>query len=272
MSTGQTSPVELIPPEPDFELPKVSAVIAASDAEDLSWYFRSGGLGIFMPSSTGTLIDRLKLMAPGRPCDNCGGDAETGRSGCGFVVTKLRGKPPSADQRLVMAMLEIDIPDEMPPGADQVCKECDGRGWVMGRFSSAKKPLTARPTGSSKRGGGGGVNVSGENLEKLGRVSGRLSAVRSRQGAVPADLALEAFYAPGGGSTAALWELVPAGKTMLRRNSQKLPPTQFFANERADQADKPNANRDQQFRTAERQSTELHVAACLIWNSCRSAK
>lgn len=272
MSTGQTSLAELISTEPDFDLPKVSAVIAASDAEDLSWYFKSGGLGVFMPSSTGTLIDRLKLMAPGRPCLNCGGDAPSGRGGCGFVVTKTRGKAPSADQRLILAMLDLDIPDEMPPGADQVCKECDGRGWVMGRLSSAKKPLTARPTGSSKKGGGGGVNVASENLERLGRVSGRLSSLRAAQGRVPADLALEAFYAPGGGSTGALWELVAAGKTMLRRNTQKLPPIQFFANERADQADKPNHNREQQFRTAERQAVELHHAACTLWNSCRGAK
>lgn len=272
MSTGQTSAAELISTEPHFDLPKVSAVIAASDAEDLSWYFRSGGLGVFMPSSTGTLIDRLKLMAPGRPCENCGGDPASGRSGCGFVVTKARGKPPSVDQRLILAMLELDIPDEMPPGADQVCKECDGRGWVMGRISNAKKALTARPTGSSKRGGGGGINVTSENLERLGRVSGRLSALRAAQGKVPADLALEAFYAPGGGSTAALWEFVPAGKTMLRKNTQKLPPTQFFANERADQSDKPNQNREQQFKTAERQASELHHAACVLWNSCRGAK
>lgn len=251
----------------------VSAVINATDAADLRWYFRSGGLAVFAQSPTASLMARLEMFGRlARPCERCGGDPVKWTSGTGFEASKPRSAP-TERQRAYLALLELEIPDLLPAAGDRLCRDCGGRGWTLPRYRThAAAALTARPTGSSKRTAGGGVEVDATDLARLGRVSGRLSSVRERQGPVPATSALEAYYSPDGGSLGALWHLVPAGKTMLRTNHQRLPPTQFFQNLRAEQSERPSAKRRAQFEAAESQARDLFTATGRLWNECGAAQ
>jgi hypothetical protein len=261
MQALDKSPSELV------SLALVSSVINANDAADLRWYFRSGGLGVFAQSPTAALMARLEMFGKtARPCERCGGDPVRWNGGSGFEASRPASAP-TERQQAYLRLLEIDIPDLLPPAGDRVCRDCEGRGWTLPRFRThATGKLTAQPMGSSKKGGGGGVEVDATDLARLGRISGRLSGVRGQQGPLPATAALEAYYSPDGGSLGALWHLVPAGKTMLRTNPQRLPPAQFFQNLRATQSEKPNEKRAAQFRAAEEQARELNDASCRLWN------
>lgn len=248
-------------------LAKVSAIIPASDAEDLRWYFRTGGFGVFAQSPTAALLARLELFGRvASPCQRCGGDPERWTSGTGFEASRDEA-PPTEQQRAYLEMLEIEVPDMLPPAGDRLCRDCEGRGWTLPRYRAhSTAPLTARPSASKKWDQAGGVEVDVSDLARLGKVSRRLSAVRAHEAEAPILLAIEAYYSPDGGSLGALWHLVPSGKTMLRTNPQRLPPAQFFANLRAAQSVKPTQKRAAQFKAAEEQAFELFGACGRLWN------
>lgn len=247
-------------------LPRFSAVIPASDSEDLRWYFRTGGLAVFAQSPTAALLARLEMYGKlARPCERCGGDPDRWTGGSGFEASKAPSAP-TEKQREFLALLELEVPELIAMG-DRVCRGCDGRGWALPRFRThSTAPLTARPSMSTKWREAGGVEIDATDLARLGRVSGKLSGIRARQGEAPFAGALEAYFSPDGGSIGALWHLVPSGKTMLRTNPQRLPPQQFFANLRAAQAEKPNDKRRSQFEAAEQQASELFAGCGRLWN------
>lgn len=253
------------------ELEKVSAVMGAQDADDLRWYFANGGLNQFAGSPLGAMLEKMELFsAAARPCVDCGGDLSSWTGGYGFLpdATPIDGLTDA--QRDQLQLLNITLKSEgLAPVGDCTCKRCKGTGWVIPKHRThAHGPLTARPTGSSKKGGnGGGIDVSEVNMATLGRVTRKLTMVRGAEGNIPAGAALEAFYSPDSSDDpGCLWHLVPVGKTMLRGNSQKLHPNQFFQNLRLEQEANPSANRKMQFEEAQTQATELYRASCQIWN------
>lgn len=252
-------------------LAKVSAVIRASDAEELRRYFRQGGLSVFNGSPTASLMARMSMFAhTARPCVACGGDESRWTGGSGFVASKTNPREVSAKQREILALLAIYVPEDglLPPADDTVCRVCEGRGWALPRFKThGRAPITARPTGSSKRGGGGSaVDVNETDMALMGRVSGRLDKVRHAQGGLPAAATLERFYGPDGGTIQSLWEFTPSGKNMLKKNPHKLPPTQLWQNLRNEQAEKPTDGRAAQFKAADEQAEALYRATCTLWN------
>jgi hypothetical protein len=256
-------------------LPKVSAIISARDSEDLRWYFKTGGLNMFSGSPLGAMLHKMELFhTAARPCTKCGGDLQRWNGGTGFMPEETDSESPKGlatdKQAEIAALLDIQLAREgLAALGCKLCTSCGGRGWALPkRKTQLTKPLTARPTGGSKQGGqGNGVDVSDQNMARLGRVSRRMDMVRAAQGNYPAAAAIEAYYSPDAGDdVGCLWHLVPAGKTMLRGNSSKLHHTQFFQNLRAEDRQNPDNNRQLQFAAAQEQSTELFRVSCQMWN------
>lgn len=246
MATGRTSVV------------KSRHSISASDAADLRWFFKSGGLDQFSESTFGIQLERAHLFAVGvRKCPRC--------KGRGFVASKKDWREPSRTEALLLKW-ENSPRKRLPPVLDRQCPKCECSGWVMrARNYGRGGPVTVRPTGSSKSGStGASIDPGDANIARLGSVTGRLAAVE-RHGSVFRE-ALEAFYSPGGGALG-LWALVPAGKTLLKRNGQRLPPRQFFENERQDAQAKHDKQRVALFETADAQADELLSLAHGIWNT-----
>lgn len=268
--TAELEQVSISEPVRPHLLEKYSAIIRAADSELLRWYYRSGGLEMFSGSPLANILERANMFRyTAAPCLTCGGDEGAWFGGCGFVNTK--GKRPLDDaqrERLAKAEAALDADGLLPAAGDMVCRECDGRGWRLPKkFTHSREPITARPTGSSKNGGcGSAADVNETDMEKLGKVTTYLARVRGIQGNIPVVQALDAFFSPDGGNLNALWALVPAGKTMLRSNPQKLPPTQLFQNLRVQQAEKPTDKRRAQFAAADEQSEALLGAMGMIWN------
>jgi hypothetical protein len=239
----------------EMGLATVSSVLRASDIQDLKWFFATGGLGAFRASTMGMMLERAELFAyQARTCHKCGG--------CGFVPAgKAQSRQLTEYQAWTLGLIGIAA-NTLPPLADKQCPECRGMGYIARKSPTHNRgAVTARPTGSSVTGGSADAMPEGASLARLGLVSRRLAAVPS----AAAD-ALEAYYAPGGGTWVALWHMVPAGKTMLRGNQLKLPPAQFWANRRAEQEQKRDANRERQFREADEQAQGLLEAAARAWN------
>jgi hypothetical protein len=255
-------------PEQDLGLAKYSTVIAAKHAELLRWYFRNGGLEMFAHSPTAALLERARMFSyTATPCLTCGGDEARWQGGSGFVHTTAKRRT-TDEQRAMLALLDLKLDDDglLPPAGDLVCRECEGRGWRLPkRYTHSREPITARPTGSSKRGYGAAcATVSDADMDDLGKVTTWLARTAGLW--APARAALETYYAPDGGNLNALWALVPAGKTMLRTNPQRLPPTQLFQNLRNQQAEKPTDKRRAQFAAADEQAAELLAAVGTVWN------
>lgn len=252
-------------------LAKVSVVIRASDAEELRRYFRQGGLGVFNGSPTASLMARLSMFAhTARPCLACGGDEKRWSGGSGFVSSTSKPREVSPQSRALLAALDIFVPDDglLPPAEDTVCRPCEGRGWALPKFKThSRGMITARPTGSSKKGGGGSaVDVNETDMALMGRVSGRLDKVRQVQGDMPATATLEAWYGADGGTLGSIWHLTPSGKSMQRKNPNRLPPQQLWQNLRNEQAEKPTDGRAAQFKAADEQAEQLYRATCMLWN------
>lgn len=247
-------------------LERYSAIIRPSDALDLRWYCSSGGCGVFTPSPTATLMATLEMYGrTAEPCVRCGGDLVKWNGGTGFVVSSgKKEREPTEHEAMVMKLLDLQ-PNPVPLFGDRVCPTCEGRGWrIRASRSHARGGETAKPKPPQKQ-CHAGVLIADASIARLGLMSRRLSLVQAV--ATIARSALEAYYSPDGGDVGALWHLVPAGKTMLRTNPQKLPPQALFANLRAEQAERPNTKRAAQMATAEEQSVSLYELSCRAWNS-----
>lgn len=245
---------------------RMSPSISSDDAVDLRWYFSVHGLAVLDHSSFGAQLARAELFYRcATPCLRCGGNFERDEPGCGFVATKER--PGTSRGAELAALLEVYGP-ELPPAPDAPCPECGSTGWSLRvTRSNAHGPLTARPTGSSIR-DGGGVQVSDANVHRLGVMTRRLRRV-VELAPLAVDV-LERFYGPsradGGGGMLALWDMTGPGRSLLRGNSLDLDPPRYFANLRAEQDQKRNPTRAKQFREADKQAGELLTLASKVWN------
>jgi hypothetical protein len=238
---------------------RLSRLSHPSDAAELRWYFSSGGLGMFQASTMGSMLERASMFAfGGNDCEQCGG--------CGFVPSNPKKWREATDwQRQMLEFVGIAEKDLLPPLADRVCGDCQGLGWIPRESrANARSPLTARLTGSSKRGGGGGVDVGHVNIARLGAVSSRLSAIDPRHAVI-----LEAYYGPAGGALVALYAFTPAGHKLLRKNPQKLQPRQLIENEVAEELKRSEPQRKSLLAAAEEQASELHGEACTAWVSSK---
>jgi hypothetical protein len=121
---------------------------------------------------------------------------------------------------------------ELPPLNLRLCTNCKGQGTIP-RKSKARstKPLTARPTGSSKVPmEGGGAEMDEKALYQRGKTDRRLAEVRKRlrssraaeQYWVKAEHVaevgagvLETYFAPGNETLKSLWPFTEHGKKLL---------------------------------------------------------
>ena len=132
----------------------------------------------------------------------------------------------------------------------------------MAKARTVPDEVTARPTGSSVPLGSNPDNDS--LIHRFAIVSRRLAEMDHRW-ALSVDV-LDTFFGHEGGSLQTLWPLTNAGKTLLRRNRLKVPPLQFFENERRDQVEKKDPNRRKLFGSADSQSRLLLTGAGALWN------
>lgn len=212
---------------------------------ELIWFLRGAGRETVSP--TYRALRRAEMLAfTTRACAHCDG---TGFRGA--VKDEAKG---------------LDVP---PPFGDCVCAYCQGRGLKAVRSSSNNKTaITARPVAHIRAGHTtqNTLESQAENLESLlrrARVIRRLEIVYQADSA--AAEALCAFYAPDGTNLGAIWHLTEAGKIMLRQNSRRLPPRQFFENERNAQEAKPTARRRALFAAADEQARVLLEKGRLAW-------
>lgn len=189
--------------------------------------------------------------------------------------------------------LERELPVALE--GDRLCPDCDGRCWIVGGGKPPRKGKAARPIPKaspfrvSRPSLNGLPNVwpqssqdapagyiMSEQMHKdlafLGRVSHRIRTVLEMEGGEAAIEALGCYFAPDGGTIAALWHLVPAGKKLLRNNPQKLHHSLLFTNLRNAQAEKPDPNRALLFEAADKQSLRLYQHACEFWNLAGPAR
>lgn len=245
-----------------------SDVISTDDASDLRTHFRLGGLDSFSKSTSGGMLARAELFSCGtKPCVRCGGHISTGdgdieHGGCGFIPSQDKArKEVSRKQAELMAMIDIDI-STIPASADEVCPDCNCRGWVLAG-TRPTGPLTARPMGSS---------VKGEPMCPMADVNLQTMAICSRRLGLADSLfplaspAITSYLEPGG-CVGLLWHLVPAGKTMLRKNKNDATPQMFFASMRVAQDMNHNKNVAIQFLAADEQAAELLSVASRAWNA-----
>jgi hypothetical protein len=297
--------IELIEPPKAEESSSTSSVLESEDVVDLLWVFRDGGIGGREHVGGGSwsvfaaMLDRAALFSFGsRPCTRCGGRKGTKtrseRGGTGFVPVdgsdyraalkafrkretrrlKITVYPTDAAARVArehgleaISRREMRLywPD-LPPMLCRECPACEGRGWLV-RTSrrNARKAITARPMGSSmdpQFGGAPNITLDEDAVKREGRVLRRLRAMDPELAEV-----MRVYYsAQRGMGDQALWPMVPAGKTLLRRNHLGLSPDQFFSNEREALREKPDPQKQALFDTASEQARELHARACRAWN------
>jgi hypothetical protein len=238
-----------------------SAYLRPSDISDLRWYFGAGGSDQFRASTMGAMLYLAELYAfRTETCGTC--------DGCGFVASSKERRAITEYQAMLLGLIGEAATLSLPPLADQQCHRCLGMGYTVRRGTSSRSTqVTVRETGSSIPTGGADCMPVDANIARLGLVSSRLSKLPQL-----AAMALEAYYSPGGESLLALWELTPAGKTMLRGNGMSLPARQFFANRRAEQEMDFRGDRAAQFSEADTQSEELLRATCRAWNEAIRGK
>jgi hypothetical protein len=133
--------------------------------------------------------------------------------------------------RYIRAEMAAQRAENRQTHTDRACLVCRGTGWrPVSRTTPAKDEweLDARPTGSSVRAGGGGVDIGEEATERLGMIAGRLARVRAASPELAE--ALSRYYAPQSGGALALWEMVEPGKRLLKNHAiDGAPPSAVFA-------------------------------------------
>jgi hypothetical protein len=165
------------------------------------------------------------------------------------------------------------------------CLECRGTGWTgeqlrhrvtarptctdgSGHIVRGADTLTAldvRETGSSKH-GEGGYDPGDVVLFTVGRIARRIARVQLVEPRLA--LALARYYAPQSGGALALWDLVPAGMTLLKQRSEPMTdatPAQVFAAISDEARKHPDPRRDAQIATARDQAHDLARRAHEAW-------
>jgi len=133
---------------------------------------------------------------------------------------------------------------------------------VTGRHATG--PLTARPTGSSvkREPAAETMDIDLQILAICGRRLDRACAL------LPVALpGLAAQFEPGGGNLAALWHLVPAGKTWLRQNKLGSTPLTFFLAAKIAQEKNKDPKVKKVIDACNAQACELIAAIGRAWNA-----
>lgn len=272
--------------------------IEASDAQELYWYFSDplvAGMGGDSGSGFGAILARAELFAVRmRPCKRCGGDPQTDKAGTGFqhkdgkrYATELKRFQKTEAKRMGLRLVDAgsvegwralgipaataeQIAEQLPDKLTRRCKRCAGEGLVAAR-PPRSGVQTARPTGSSKQGGGHGVGNFGDEtaLQRYGWISRMLSRVH--QQSAEARAALGCYYAPGSEGIAGLWPLTPSGKGFFLslENPHNVSPDELLHSEREAQRQNPKLERTMAFAAIARETAELWSRACYAWNQAR---
>jgi hypothetical protein len=273
---------------------RISSTLEAEDVHELRLYARESGL--FMPqrSTFAAQLKRAELNTFGsRNCSKCGGSKHG--PGRGFVPANKRinytralaayrarevkrygwsvcnSDKQRADLRAcgleayTREQIALMFP-EIPLLPCRECPACHGAG-IIAKTSKTRssKPLTARPTGSSKAPAEGGSEMDEASLHRRGKVDSRLAMVRAR--APSCAGVLDAYYAPGAECLAAIYRFTKTGQRLLRQNHLGLTDRQFFDNMRDAQATTPDLHRGMMLANAEDEAHELLGLACQTWNT-----
>lgn len=244
-------------PAPDH----VPETLSSGDARELRWYLSRSGL--FMPegSTLGAQLERAMLLSAVAPCTACGGKRGgsvpdtpgTGRAPkrgtyrqaikawqdrevkrLQIVVATGRDDTPGIVALRAIGILVVkradlaEIIGPLPDSQTERCTRCSATGWATVIATSGGRPVTARPTGSSRTPWRpNGAQMGDPNLARYGVVSRRLRAVRS---ADPTGCeALELYHAPGG-HYGSVWPMTDTGRELLRDNPMGLDSDRLFAN------------------------------------------
>lgn len=270
------------------ELPEVSSTLDSQDTADLRWFFRTGGLGVFSGSTFGAQLERAALYARRiKRCSRCRG---TGFQEGNDEKAERRMRKTTPEERAWMASKRRKIREAVPLGGDSQCRKCLGMGWLpMHRRQKPKAStpdITARPTGSSKRGKvEQSVTIADGDIARLGRVTARLERLA---GVSPVHVSvLEAYHGPdftpaaderrrpseeppSFGGLFCVWRFTPAGKTLIRRGGSIATTGEYglaiLANELEAQRSRPDPNRRALLDACQQQAAELYAAACRVWN------
>lgn len=259
---------------PDLRLVyDASAHVPAADARELRWYFRTGGTDVYTVSPFEAQMERMRLFARPKRCPKCRGEGFVPLSTKRWVKTTEAERAMHAFLGKVPRYLVNPRARGVSLNASGECRRCGGIGWIeAGRRAGKHAPLTVRTRcvrGSDRWGSvplsSGGVTVGDAEVVRLVRVERRLTAVRAQDGLL--FRALAAYHEPTGGKLRALWELVAAGKTLLRRNALSLPSLEFFAAEVTLQAQQPEGQRGGLLDAADVQAAQLLERAARAWNA-----
>lgn len=179
------------------------------------------------------------------------------------VEAEASGRDELAALRAEIASLGKEAPKE----PTEWCGACGGRGAVARRLP-ARRPRyeDARPTGSSRH-GSGGAGLDPVELERLGRVAGRVARVRQRDGAA-AD-ALTRWYSPGGGGIGCLLAMTAAGCRLVadhaRDYSDDPSPEQVIDRVRERQRLSPDVRTGSRLADARHEAEQLRERSIRAW-------
>lgn len=137
----------------------------------------------------------------------------------------------------------------------------DGSGHVVGGLDNLD-PLDVHSTGSSRH-GEGGYDVGDVAMFSIGRITRRLGRVYLRDPGLA--LALARYFAPQSGGHLALWDLVPAGKTLLRQAADGTTAQQTYQELAAKQRETQDPKLGRQLAEAREQARELADRALSAW-------
>jgi len=137
----------------------------------------------------------------------------------------------------------------------------DGSGHVVGGLENLD-PLDVHSTGSSRH-GEGGYDVGDVAMFAIGRITRRLGRVYLRDPNLA--LALARFFAPQSGGALALWDLVPAGRTLLKQQGEGMTAAQTYQELAAKQRETQDARLGRQLAEAREQARALADQALAAW-------
>ena len=235
-------------------------------------HYAADGASFGARSSDGPMLERAWLFACShKPCNQCGGDASAGIDGSGWVWgrgSEAKRAAALEHQTAVHEFLRMPPPTDRDLHGDKMCPRCSGRGWYWVNQRHATRPVTARPTGSSRDPWNAGDVDDHETMARFGRVSRRLLAIGNEHAA-----ALLAYHLPSpvAETLAACWALVPAGRALLR-GAGEVSPWQAAADVRAAQAARPTADRAALMVQADTQAGALLQAAAEAWGALVDAE
>lgn len=261
--------------------PSSESIIPVADGMDLRWFLASGGLGVFAKSTCGSMLMTAEFYAyETRECRAC--------MGSGWVASQKAKRDPRPGELSAMAMELLfgsgpTSPEvlqwvaehkelKLPPRCDRVCPRCEGRGFRAQRVSQhrAATTPTVRQTGNSKPLGPAYPDIDEAGMEKRGKVVSRLATYDKLDH--NCGVALLEYYAPNSECLESLWHLVPIGRAMLKKNDMRLPPYQFWRNERERLMLGPNPQMQAKFREADAQAQALLERCGKLWNLMLAAQ